>query len=160
MPLSDSVIGRLHHQHELISHFIQNFSAEQLKYRVNPEKWSLFENMVHLAAYQPNFLQRVNRMLKDEKPQFAPYKADNDPLFHEYLKKSLKEIEVDIYEKRTIIKGALETASEDQLLNWGEHAKYGKLTLADWTEFFLLHEGHHFFTAFMLSRQLQNSSGK
>ena len=160
MPLSASVTGRLNHQHELISIFIKDYSEEQLKQRVNPEKWSLFENIVHLAAYQPNFLQRAGRMLKNEKPQFAPYKADNDPLFHEYLNKSLKDLEADVYQKRGMIKVALESASEEQLQHWGEHAKYGKLSLVNWTEFFLLHEAHHLFTAFMLSRLLQNSSGK
>jgi hypothetical protein len=160
MPLSASVIGRLNHQHELISTFLGEYSEEQLKFRVNPEKWSLFENIVHLAAYQPNFLQRIERMLKNERPQFKPYKADDDPLFHEYIKKSPSAIEEDVYQKRIMIKTALESADEHQLQHWGEHMKYGKLSLANWVEFFLLHEAHHLFTAFMLSRQLPDSGGK
>lgn len=160
MPLSVSAIGRLNHQHESISIYIENYSEEQLKHRVNPDKWSVFENIVHLAAYQPNFQERIGRILKDEKPTFSPYKADDDPLFHEYLKKTPKEIEEFIYAKRAIIIKELESASEQQWQCWGGHAKFGKLFLIDWTEFFLLHEAHHLFTVFMLSRQLQNNSGR
>ena len=156
MPLSDSILGRLQNQHEIIYSWMLSYSEDQLKERVVPGKWSAFENIVHLAAYHPLFIQRIGVILNNQKPQFAPYKAENDPLFYVYLEKSLQELAKDIKENRLIIVRILEAAGDEQLQYWGEHAKYGRLSLADWVEFFLLHEAHHLFTGFMLTHQLGN----
>jgi len=133
---------------------MHNYGEKQLKERVNPDKWSVFENIVHLAAYQPAFIQRIGAMLNNQNPQFAAYKAENDPLFYVYLEKSTQELAEDIKKNRLVITGMLEAAGDEQLRYWGEHAKYGRLSMADWVEFFLLHEAHHLFTGFMLTRQL------
>jgi len=153
MPLSESVLGRLHNQHEIIFSWMNDYGEKQLKERVNPDKWSAYENIVHLAAYQPAFIQRIEAIFANQKPQFAAYKAENDPWFYVYLEKSLRELAEDIKRTRFIIIGLLEAAGDEQLQYWGGHAKYGRLSLADWVEFFLLHEGHHLFTGFMLTRQ-------
>ena len=49
MPLSISLTDRLQHQHETILDLIEGFTEAQLKERVVPEKWSAFENIVHLS---------------------------------------------------------------------------------------------------------------
>jgi hypothetical protein len=49
---------------------------------------------------------------------------------------------------------------DDQLALKGTHPKYGTLMITEWTEFFLLHEAHHLFTLFRLSKALSfNSAG-
>jgi uncharacterized damage-inducible protein DinB len=153
MPLSTSVTGRLKQQHEIISSWILQYSEDQLKHRINPAKWSAFENIVHIVSYQPVFIQRIEAILKNEQPSFAAYKADNDPLFLEYLNKNLRELEQDLYKNRQIIVGKLLAAGDDTLQYWGIHPRFGKISLADWCEFFLLHEAHHLFTTFTLIRQ-------
>jgi hypothetical protein len=137
-----------------MSEWPKNYTEEQLKIRVHPEKWSAFQNMVHLAAYQPTFIQRMTAILNQEYPVFGPYKADNDPAFHVYLGKTPAELISDVGEKRLDMIRLLGAASDQQLPYWGEHAKYGKLSVPDWTEFFLLHEAHHLFTSFLLIRQI------
>ena len=37
----------------------------------------------------------------------------------------------------------------------GVHKKYGKLTVLQWTEFFLLHEAHHIYTIFQLANDTE-----
>ncbi len=39
---------------------------------------------------------------------------------------------------------------EEQLMRIGLHPVYGPMTIEGWTEFFLLHEAHHFFTILRL----------
>ena len=85
MPLSISVTDRLKYQHESISELIEDFSEADLKERINPEKWSVFENIAHLAAYQPTFIHRLGLMLDGKKPKFERYVADNDPVFQAIL---------------------------------------------------------------------------
>lgn len=153
MSMPVSIFVRLQHQHETIAELCGPFSETQLKARSNPEKWSAFENIVHLAAYQLTFILRLDAILANEKPAFESYKAENDPKFHEYLLKNLEGLYDDINENRVIIIGQLEGLDTHQLNYFGFHPKFGRLTLIQWAEFFLLHEAHHLFTIFMLTRQ-------
>jgi hypothetical protein len=155
MSLSTPIFMRLQHQHEVISTLIADLTQEQLKSRPNPEKWSAFENIVHLAAYQPTFIQRAKQILNDEQPSFQAYKAENDPLFYEYLKKDLSEILQDINLNRNLILSQMEGLDAHHLQRWGIHPKFGKMSMSLWTEFFLLHEAHHLFTLFALTRLLR-----
>src|SRR5688572_23971386 len=78
---SVSQLYRLRHQHETAAELVSPFTEEQLRLAVNPGKWSALENMAHLAAYQPAFLERIALIQQVEAPQFERYVADNDPGF-------------------------------------------------------------------------------
>jgi DinB superfamily len=158
MPLSRSVLSRLLYQHNSISELISDLTEIQLKERLNPEKWSAFENVVHLAAYQPTFITRLGMMESGNEPLFQRYIADNDPIFHDYLKKPLSALQSDIIEKRSFINDQLSGLSEAQLDLKGVHPVYGSITIARWADFFLLHEAHHLWTIFQLTSQLRVSS--
>ena len=67
MPLSASIQSRLRHQHETIGELIGKLSELQLRRRIDLAKWSAFENIAHLACYQPVFLQRIRRMQEENK---------------------------------------------------------------------------------------------
>lgn len=155
MPLSISALGRLQNQHKTIHDLVKGFSEEKLTKRASasPGKWSGFEQIAHLTAYQPTFFQRLQKMQHEESPSFERYVADNDPLFHECCKNSLKELLNDLETQRFIINNHLTTLSEQALRRTGRHPKYGLMTIVDWTEFFLLHEAHHLFSIFMLTRE-------
>ena len=153
MPLSASVLGRLQSQHKTIHDLIKGFSEEELQKRVNQDKWSSFEQIAHLKAYQPTFYNRLQKMQHEESPSFERYVADNDPLFHECCKNSLKELLNDLETQRFIVINHLTTLPEQALRRTGRHPKYGLMTIIDWTEFFLLHEAHHLFSIFMLTRE-------
>jgi len=155
MPLSISVTDRLKYQHESISELIEDFSEAELKERIIPEKWSVFENITHLAAYQPTFIYRLGLMLDGQKPKFERYVADNDPVFHEYLQKSLKELLEDISLKRMTITGRYLNLDDEQLMQTGYHPKFGHTTVKKWAEFFLLHEAHHLYTILFLLGSMQ-----
>jgi DinB superfamily len=184
MPLSVSIRTRLRHQQETISELIANLSEDQLKQRINPDKWSAFEHIAHLAAYQPVFIGRLERIRESNEaqgkqsgeggmhpnqseawegpPAFGRYVAEKDPLFPVYLEKTVPELLADIAFNRDRI-AAIFVGVDDEglsdgidLLRTGRHPKYGLLTTVQWTEFFLLHEAHHLFTIFMLVQDLRN----
>jgi len=160
MPLSTSINSRLHHQHETIRELIKGFSEEQLKQKVIPDKWSIYEQIAHLSAYQPVFLQRVRKMGQEQGLSFERYVADNDPAFHESYKKTLKELLDDIDTQRFLIINHLTALPEQTLRCTGRHLKFGLLTIVEWAEFFLLHEAHHLFSIFMLTAELKESKQK
>lgn len=149
--LSESILTRLQYQHKTINELIDNLSEEQLKTRVNPDKWSAFENIVHLAAYQPIFIKRIHLMLDENEPLFERYVADNDPVFLQYKKKSLTELLETISIDRIIILNLVKKLNEEQLNRTGRHKAYGLIKLARWFDVFLLHEAHHLWTIFQIT---------
>jgi hypothetical protein len=151
MPLSTSIRTRLEHQHKTLEELIKGLDEQQLKKRTNPDKWSVFENIAHLAAYQPVVLHRVQKMEQLTNPPFERYTADNDPAFHDCLRRSKKELLDDIDAQRFILFNHLNRLGETALRRTGTHPKFGEMNLTQWTEFFLLHEAHHLFTIFQLT---------
>jgi hypothetical protein len=160
MSLSDSILSRLQYQYKTINELISGLTEEQLKQRINPDKWSAFENIVHLAAYQPTFISRLNLMLNENEPLFERYVAENDPVFYEYLKKPLSELLIDISTKRFAIINLLKNSDEQQLNRKSQHPVYGLITVAGWADFFLLHEAHHLWTIFQLTSMLRVKAQK
>lgn len=155
MALSISVITRLQYQHETIQELIEGLTETQLKQHMLPDKWSAFEQIIHLAAYQPTFLSRLHRIEQEESPGFDRYVADNDPVFHACLQKPLLSMLDELSIQRFIITNHLTGLSDGVLARTGRHPKYGLLSMAEWTDFFLLHEAHHLFSLFMLTRDLR-----
>ena len=155
MPVSSSVQSRLKNQHETLNDLIKGLSETQLKERINPDKWSAFEQIVHLTAYQPLFLQRLQLIASKENPLFERYVADNDPLFHQYMSYSLRDILEDLSTQRFLINKHIAQLSETTLRREGVHPLYGSFSINQWADFFLLHEAHHLFSIFMLTATLR-----
>lgn len=155
MPLSSSTACRLQHQHSSAREIAGDLPDHVLRMRVQPGKWSAFENIAHLTAYQPVFLERLETIAREASPAFERYVAENDPLFSGYLERSTASLFKQLAADRTRILTVIEAGGDSFLERTALHARYGRLTVRDWTEFFLLHEAHHLYTIFMLVRDLR-----
>jgi hypothetical protein len=158
MPLSSSMAARLQFQHLSIRELTAGISPEALRHPVNPGKWSAFENVAHLAAYQPVFIDRLERLGREASPAFGRYVAEDDPLFHRRLAMSPAELFAIIDSDRALILSHPDSGGETLLQRTGSHPLYGLLTVRQWTEFFLLHEAHHLFTIFRLVQGLRSGT--
>jgi hypothetical protein len=147
----------LRHQHQTIRELIDPLTEYQLKQRIDPGKWSAFENIAHLACYQPVFLHRLERIQRENNPVFDRYVAEADPDFPGYQQQQLSRLLSDIDANRKILTTLLEGLSEPVLQRTGTHPRDGLLTVPQWTEFFLLHEAHHLYTIFILVQQLRKN---
>jgi hypothetical protein len=148
--ISKSQYTRLQHQHETIVEMTKGLTEEQLRVRPDAGKWSPFENIAHLAAYQLSFMDRLKRIEKEDGPLFERYVAENDRRFYESCEMELHQLNEFLFTHRFLISNHLATLSETSLGRIGRHPLYGDLTIPKWTEFFLLHEAHHLFTIFKL----------
>ena len=148
MPLSPSALSRLEFQHQTIRELIRNTTEPQLHRRVQPDKWNAFENIAHLAAYQPIFLARIKRMQEETDPEFSRYVAEQDPNFATVLTKTTDQLLTDIDQQRTTIITTLAAMDDATLARIGIHPKYGRFSIKEWAEFFLLHEAHHMYAIF------------
>jgi len=146
-----SLSNRLQTQHEAIEVIIENTSVEKLFKYPQPGKWSIKDNIAHLAKYQPVFIDRINRISSGSKPVFDSYVAENDTEFSVWQTWDLKTLLDRLYEDRRLIITMIDGLSCTQVSSTGSHKKFGELTMMEWTEFFLLHEAHHLFTIFKLA---------
>ncbi|MFT3826118.1 MAG: DinB family protein [Chitinophagaceae bacterium] len=157
MSLSTAVSSRLQYQHESLQDLLKGYPETLLRQRPASGKWSPMEQVAHLAAYQLVFLQRLKLIEQGDGPIFERYVGDNDPVFLEYRALPLQQLLENLYTQRFIIINFLSTLPEAALRYTGRHPKYGEFTLAEWTEFFLLHEAHHLFNTFLLTRELASA---
>jgi len=148
--LSPSQQGRLKHQHESIIEMTKGLSEDQLRARPDTGKWSPFENIAHLAAYQPSFIDRLKRIEKEDAPLFARYLAENDPRFLECCEMEMHQLNEFLFTQRFLISNHVASLPEASLARIGRHPLYGDLSVPKWIDFFLLHESHHLFTIFKL----------
>jgi hypothetical protein len=152
---SNSQLQRLLHQHETIHELVVGLTEAQLRVPVNPGKWSAYENMAHLAAYQPAFLLRMQRLQQEQQPVFERYVADDDPAFAETVQLHLPRLFEKLRADRKQIIGMMLSLDDAGTWRSAIHPRYGKLSVIQWVEFFLLHEAHHLFTIFMLTSDLR-----
>src|SRR4051812_2825338 len=85
-----SLSDRLQTQHEAIDAIIENVSPEKLLQNPAAGKWSIKDNIAHLAKYQTVFIDRINRITSGEKPSFTSYVAENDADFPTWQKWDLR----------------------------------------------------------------------
>ncbi len=153
--IQSSITHRLKDQHKSITPIIINLNNRQIQHQYNPGKWSIHENIAHLAKYQPLFIDRIRKILLMDNPEFEAYDAEEDDGFEIYCAFTTYELLKKISADREVIYNLITKLPPDKLERTGVHSKYGKLTILDWTEFFLLHEAHHLFAIFKLVHSIR-----
>jgi len=108
-------------------------------------KWSARENLAHLGRYHEILLDRVRKILKEDRPQFARYGAEGDREWLSWSSLPVRIVQERIRELRSELITLLDTLGEPQLQRTGSHPVLGEITLLQWLEFFLLHEAHHLY---------------
>jgi hypothetical protein len=73
------------------------------------------------------------------------------------MQKPFVELMNDFREDRHKLNNYLASLSFQQLHKTGRHPVYGLINVEGWTELFLLHEAHHFWTVAKLAPQVNNS---
>ncbi|HEV7780338.1 MAG TPA: DinB family protein [Chitinophagaceae bacterium] len=157
--MPSSISTRLQYQHKSLMDIIDGLSDEQIRRQVITGKWSIFENIVHLQTYQHTFISRVKQMLETNEPSFPRYSAETDPLFADNCGRSSREIMQDLLTVRKDMSAAMLSFTPSDLLKTGTHPFFGKMTILQWLNFFLLHEAHHLFTMFKLAAELKKEAG-
>jgi len=154
MKLSESTLARLASQHFSIRESVSGISAARMNYHPAPGKWSIHDNMAHLARYNVVFQERLNTMMTEVAPRFSRYVAEDDTEFPGWQQKSTGELIQSISAEREKIFALAKSFAENDLNRIGIHPRFGNLSIAGWLDFFLLHEAHHMFTIFQLKNDV------
>jgi len=148
---------RLQYQHKSLIDIIDGLSDEMIRQQVIPGKWSIFENIVHLQTYQHVFCERIKKILEENNPSFPRYTADADPVFLDNCGKTTRVIMGDMITTRKEMSTGHLSVKEEDLEKTGTHPVFGTMNIAQWLNFFLLHEAHHLFAIFKLAAELKKA---
>lgn len=148
----------MQYQHKSLVDLIDGLTEEQIRRNINPGKWSIFENIVHLQTYQHVFKERMKKILSEDHPSFPIYVADADPIFLDNCHRSIREIMQDFISNRKEMAAATQPSLNNSAARRGIHANYGSMNLVEWYNFFLLHEAHHLYTILRLAAALRKEA--
>jgi len=138
---------------DFLDEALRGVSAETISEPRVEGKWSALENLAHLARYQEIFLERVQRILKQDKPAFSIYRAEQDPEWAAWKGLAYKDAVARLAASREKLLARLKSLSADDYERTGVHPRFGTMTLALWLEFFLVHEGHHLYAVLQQVRR-------
>jgi len=144
---------RLLHQYDQLDTLVKDLSENFIQKRHKPDKWSIHENIAHLGRYHEIFINRIENIIKEEQASFGRYNAIEDAFFETWIELSTKETMRKTKELRKILVEKVLNLEEQQLNRTGIHPALGHMNIMEWTEFFLLHESHHFYTIFWLAHE-------
>jgi uncharacterized damage-inducible protein DinB len=156
LPVSNSNSARLQRCETQLQDFLSvnlnGVSAETLSEKPVSGKWSAHEQFAHLARYHQIFLQRIDRILTEQTPNFPRYRAEDDPEWPAWTSLPTSQLLVRIASMRAKLMARLRSLSEEDFARTGVHPKFGEMSLSLWLEFFLVHEAHHLYIVLQLVR--------
>jgi uncharacterized damage-inducible protein DinB len=150
-PLSSARLQRCENQlRGFLEEALRGVTVEAILQPPPSGKWSANEHLAHLARYHEVFLERVDRILKEDKPAFIRYRAEEDPEWERWRRLAYKEIAAELATGREKLMARLKPLSDSDYERTGVHSRFGEMSLALWFEFFLVHEAHHLYTVLQL----------
>src|SRR5262249_5924159 len=147
--LNANTLRRLETQHEAIPLLLAGAAPEAVDSRPASGKWSARENLAHVARHHAVFRARLHRILEEDEPGLDRYSAEEDPEWPAWSGLPVEEILERIRSLRGKIVALVRGMSDAQAERGGIHPRLGRMSVTGWTEFFLLHEAHHLYTAML-----------
>lgn len=147
MAVPAPLLERLRTQLDALPFVLARATPSTLDARPRPEEWSARENLAHLARHHAVFLDRLRRLLAEDRPALGRYRAEEDPDWPAWATLPLDGILARLQALRGELVALVRSLSPPEFARTGLHPTFGELDVAGWLEFFLLHEAHHLYTA-------------
>jgi uncharacterized damage-inducible protein DinB len=145
--LPEGLRARLAGQAATLAALAEGRPREDLDARPRPEEWSARENLAHLARHQVVFLARLARLLAEDQPHLGRYRAEDDAEWPAWQALPVDEVVRRHRETRRGLVAWTDGLTGEGAARVGVHPTFGPMTVAQWLEFFLLHEAHHLYVA-------------
>ena len=152
MPLSPSSASRLASQLECLPALLEGAAPDALRRCTRSGKWSVHENLAHLARHHAVVLDRVRKVLAEDRPTLPRYAAEEDAEWPAWAALPLEEILARLTALRAELLAIVSGLTDAQLARTGVHPTLGEMALPLWIEFFLLHEAHHLYVVMKRAR--------
>jgi uncharacterized damage-inducible protein DinB len=131
---------------KILSEFVETIPENKLDLRRGDGFWTIAEHVSHLAQVQPMLLDRFNRFMTEDHPEFVPYLPGKDEDEPETpvrmdMSEALEQF-VQFRKKQHIL---LEDASESMWHKTGKHQEYDRYSLYILTRHTLMHDYWHMY---------------
>lgn len=144
------IIRRLGEHLEEIGSFVRDVDPALLRRRPDPAKWSIHEQLMHLAEVQDVFTERIAQILMQDAPRIEPFVPDEARTRGSYLGRSLEEGLGALRSQREHLLTLLGTLDDTQWLREGEHPELRHYTVELCAEALMRHEEHHLYAVFIM----------
>jgi uncharacterized damage-inducible protein DinB len=143
--LSDSIRGRVAHQLDALDFVLQGAEPAFMTARPPSGKWSAHEHIAHLARVHALLLERIDTILREDRPPLTRYRAENDPEWPSWAQLPTAVATTRLRDSRAALARKIDAMTAADLARVGLHPAFGPLTIPGWLEFFMLHEAHHLY---------------
>jgi hypothetical protein len=154
-----SLIARLASQQDALPLILARATPDLLDARPDSGDWSARENLAHLARHHAVFLERLRRLLAEDRPPLGRYLAEEDAEWPAWAALPADEAVRRLRALRAELLALVQALSPEEARRTGVHPSFGELDVAGWLEFLLLHEAHHLYTALVRVAQARRRRG-
>jgi hypothetical protein len=151
--IHETQLTRLKTQLSSLELLFAGTSPARIDRRPASGKWSARENLAHIGRYHEIFFERLRRILAEPSPQFARYRAEEDPGWPEWQSRPFDQINARVMALRLKLIDTMAGLQPSDYVRVGMHSSFGEMPLSLWLEFFLVHEAHHLYVMFQRLRE-------
>jgi len=149
---------RLETQLDALETMLARSTPETLMKRPPSGAWSAHEHLAHLARHHDIFLDRLQRVLAENTPSFARYRAEEDATWPSWAALPTVEAIARLKDLRARIIAQVSALSETTARRTGIHPLFGEQSIGEMLEFFLAHEGHHLYQLMLRLADARNAA--
>ncbi len=152
MTLARTTLLRLERQLDALPTILGSAGPEALRRKPASGGWSALENLAHVGRHHEVMRERLARIRAEEAPPLPAYRAENDPEWQRWLALPADQVLDRLRVLRAEMVAFVLSLDASELARTGRHSSMGPLTVAEWLEFFLVHEAHHLYVAMKRAR--------
>jgi hypothetical protein len=141
------LVAQLAQQLEALAFVVGRGPRAAVEVRTKEGQWSARDNLAHLARVQDIFFGRLDRILAEDRPRLARYRAEEDADWPGWQGLATGDAIESLRSGRERLIARLEALTPNELLRTGVHPAFGEMTIPEWFHFLLVHEGHHLYVA-------------
>lgn len=131
---------------KIMIEFVKTIPENKLNLRRGDGFWTIAEHVSHLAEVQPMLLERFQRFMHEEHPQFVPFvpsKDDDGPVTPASLSMAAALLQFEQYRKQQML--LLENADAGIWQRIAIHPEYDEYSLYILTRHVLMHDYWHMY---------------
>jgi uncharacterized damage-inducible protein DinB len=159
MAITASTRGRLTTQLDALGVILDEANARFADVRPDDGGWSATENIAHLARHAHVFLDRMDRILREDRPELGSYRPEADTEWPSWRSLPLDEALHRLRVARARLIAWVDALTDDQTRRTAIHPVLGVMDTGRWLEFFLTHEAHHLYSAMRRLGQARKGGG-
>ena len=152
MTLAPTTLVRLERQLDALPTILGSADPEALRCKPAGGGWSALENLAHIGRHHEVMLERLARIRAEDAPPLPAYRAGTDPDWPRWRALPMDQVLDRLRALRAELLAFVRPLGARDLARTGRHSSLGPLTVAEWLEFFLVHEAHHLYVAMKRAR--------